>query len=233
MRKKIVVLMVLLALVAGFSLEAQVLTAMTIFNRMAEKYGALGSYTAQVTISTEDPKDPTRMVTMNGKLAWKRRGKLRIDFTHPREQVLLADGAQLLVYLSEYNVILSQKLDSEAANPGGMATPEGLAMIRRGYNIAFKTGAGLVPLGNDPAGEKGYRLALTWKSANQGFREMEMLVSEALYIRRIEGITADNRKVVIQFDGISLNPAIPDLHFTYNTPPGANSYEGFLFGNDN
>lgn len=215
------------------SLSAQSLAAPNLFAQVAERYAALYDYSATIAISTEDSANPGKMVNMSGKMFWKARSRLRIDFTSPRDQVLVSNGEVLQVYLPAYNVTLTQKLDtSSSTNPGGLATKEGLSMMRRGYNIAYKTGPELTPI-DDSRGEMVYRLLLTWKNSSQGFRQLELAITESMYIRRIDGITADQRKVRIEFTGLGLNQGIPDNKFDYTAPPEANQYDSFLFGNNN
>lgn len=219
--------------IAISSPAAQSLAAPNLFAQVAENYAALYDYSANISISTEDSANPGKMVNMAGRMFWKARSRLRIDFTNPKEQVLVSNGEVLQVYLPAYNVTLTQKLDtSSSTNPGGLATKEGLSMMRRGYNIAYKTGPELTPI-DDSRGELVYRLLLTWKNSSQGFRQIELAITEGKYIRRIDGITADQRKVRIEFSNLGLNQGIPDNKFDYTAPPEANQYDSFLFGNNN
>jgi outer membrane lipoprotein-sorting protein len=211
----------------------QIQAARNLFNEVAERYGNLTDYSADISITSDDPQNPGKTITMEGKLSWKRRSRLRIDFSRPSEQVIVSDGLTLQIYMKDYNVTLVQRLNN-TNNPANLATAEGLSMLRRGYNIAYKTSPGLNPIDpKNPNSEKVYQFLLRWRDSAQGFREIDMAVSESKFIRRIEGLTADNRRIVLQFSNLAINQNLPDTIFNYTPPPGSNRYDNFLFGSEN
>jgi len=221
---KIAALIVVIIAIPGIAAAQDIQTALSLFNQVAEKYGQVYDYSANVIIRADNQ-------VMGGHLYWKKKSRLRIDFSQPSQQVLISNGELLQVYIPKYNVTLTQKLDS-TSNTAGLASSEGLTMLRRGYAIAFKSTPNLQPL-DDGAGEQVYKLLLTWKNTNQGFRQIELAVTQSKYIRRIEGVTSDRKNIRIDFANVNMNIGIPDITFDYNTPPESNRYDNFLFGNSN
>lgn len=216
-------LLLVLGLAGTTGLAAQeITTATSFFNAVAERYAGVRDFSADVTMQIDDTK-------MSGKLEYKRPSRLRVDFTQPDKQVIVSDGQVLKVYIPRYDVTLLQQFDSGAGSVG-MASQEGLALLRKGFNIAYKTGPAAVPL-DGSSGEQVTKLLLTWKNTNQGFREIELSVTQGRFIRRITGITADHKKVRIDYTGLQVNQGIPDTRFDYDSPASSNTYDNFLFGN--
>ncbi len=166
---------------------------------------------------------------MSGFIYYKNPNLIRIDFVEPQEQVLVSDGNLLQVYVPDYNVTLTQRLKNQI-NPGGFASGEGLSLLRRNYQIAFKNSPEPQPLDNSGTGEPVYKLFLTWRNTTQGFREIEISVTPELYIRRMSAITADRRQVQFTFKDIRTNQNIPDARFEYDSPASSNNFGNFLYG---
>ena len=200
---------------------------------MAEDYPNISDYTANVSIKIDD-------ASMAGVLYFKKASRLRIDFTVPDKQVIVSDGLFLQVYIPKYGVTLKQQLDPNAGKDqtggAGLATPQGLSLLRKGYGIAYKIGPGTVPIDEGAKGgsaEPVFKLLLNWQNQNQGFRQIELSLTTGKIIRRIEGITADRKKVRIDFTGIKTNTGIPNNKFDYDAPADSNVYNSFLYGTTN
>jgi outer membrane lipoprotein-sorting protein len=144
-------------------------TADNFFDWMAEKYGDVKDYMADISIVTEK-------ATMTGSLFYKIPNKLRIDFTNPAEQTIVVDGEKLVVYIPQYRVIMSQALKKRSsAAVAAMASKQGLQLLKRNYSVAYLEGPTPVPL--DPGSdEKVTRLKLTWRSSEEGFRDRKSVV---------------------------------------------------------
>lgn len=237
--------LLLLVLPAAFLAAQTMKPATTLFNEVADKYASVSDYTANVgmivydsVIKTVDGKTKTENLTMHGNLFFKRASRLFIDFTFPEKQVIVSDGRMLKVYIPKYNVTLQQQLDTSKDQTGGagLATPQGLNLLRKGYKIAYKIGPNTVPLDEGAKGgsaEMVYKLLLNWMDQNQGFRQIELSITPNMWIRRIDGITADRRQVRIDFSGLKVNSGIPDNKFDYDAPADSNVYNNFLFGTTN
>ena len=203
--------------------------ATALFNEVADVYANINDYAASVSIKIDD-------TTMYGTLYFKRASRLRIDFTSPDKQVIVSDGNILQVYIPKYGVTLKQRLDPNAKDQTGgvgLATPQGLSLLRKGYGIAYKVGPNTMPIEDNGGGEQVFKLILKWQNQNQGFRQIELSLTPGKIIRRIEGITADQKKVRIDFSNIRTNIGIPTNKFEYDTPADSNVYDNFLFGTTN
>lgn len=216
-------------LLAGFlfvlplSLSAQdIVTAAQYFNTVSEKYGSVGDYSAKVAILQGK-------TSMEGTLFYKNPNKLRIEFSNPSGQVISSDGKTLTVYLPRYNVAFTQELKKRSeASIAAMASKQGLNLLKSSYSISYVTGPETTPL-DGTSGESVVKLKLTWRSGNQAFRQLEISVSQAGYIRRIVGLTAAQQTIQFDFTSIKTNVGIPDTRFDYDSPPTANMIRNFLF----
>lgn len=221
-----------LAFLSLLSLQAQeIITAPAYFEQVSQNYTNIQDYIADIRMTSGNE-------TMQGTLYYRLPNRLRIDFSSPVEQVLVSNGSILQVYVPRYNVTLVQTLDPlSSRSPGGLATPEGLSLLRQNYSIAFKTGPDPVPLDDSDrpnmSQEPVVKLLLRWRNTNEGFREIELAINADLMIRRITGITLDNRTVEITFNNIRLNQNIPEARFEYESPSSSNNFNNFLFGTEN
>ncbi len=199
-----------------------ILTAEIFFDRISNTYGEVKDYIAQVTITVE--KD-----VMEGTLYYKTPNLLRIDFSAPAEQVLVTDGKKLTIYIPQYRVVMAQTLKRRsAAAIASMASRQGLILLKRNYSIAYLNSPNPVPL-DDKSKEMVTKLRLTWKSSDEGFRELVLSVNADGIIRRIEGVTVGYQKIVFDFKNIRINENIPEGRFRYDPPASANVVENFLF----
>lgn len=231
MQKSLPYLLVfVIAFLAAPALEAQeIKTASTLFNEVSDLYANIYDYLADVSIKIDD-------TTMRGTLAYRKNNKIRIDFAVPEKQVIVSDGEILQVYIPKYDVTLKQRIDSDkpAGGGAGMASPQGLSMLKKGYGIAYKVGPKPVPLDeSNAASEQVYKLVLTWQNQSQGFRSIELSISAGKLIRRIDSVTADKKKIRIDYTNVRLNPGLGSNRFDYDAPASSNVYDNFLFGTTN
>lgn len=215
--------MVALAAVVVHSQE--LLTAPAFFDQVARRYGEIQNYTADITITTED-------TLSRGTVSFLVPNRLRIDFEQPEGQILVSDGQQLQVYIPRFNVVLSQELRARdsGGEPDGamMANPQGLALLRRNYSIAYLEGPAPVPL-EEGSREMVTKLRLNWRTNTEGYRQLVLSITDDLLIRRITGVTANFREVQFDFVNMDINPGIPESRFEYRGPSSANTFYGFLF----
>jgi chaperone LolA len=211
----------LLVIPAGLFAQ-QILTANEFFTNVAANYASIEDYTATVVWSDENS-------TMRGELTYKRPNLIRIDFTDPEDQVLVSNGEVLMVYVPAYNVVLQQELREQVgAAPGGMVTEEGLALMRRNYNIAYLEGPEPVPM-SEGSDLFVTQLRLDRKQATEGFRQLILSVDEEGYIRRIDGTKVDWEEVRMELSDIRINQRISDQLFEEESDPSASVNENFLY----
>ena len=223
-KMKITVFFLLIVLLSGTGLlvAQEILTATDYFDSISEQYGAVNDYQADIIISREDEE-------MIGTLYYKTPNLLRIDFSEPEEQVLAIDGEQLTIYLPQHSVIMQQELKRHSsATVATMASNQGLHLLRRNYSIAYLEGPEPVPLEEDSR-EMVIKLKLVARTANAGFRQLELSVGENGLIRRIIGVTLGYEDLQFDFENLVINRGIPDARFDYESPASANVFDNFLF----
>ena len=167
---------------------------------------------------------------MEATVYFKRPNRLRIDFTKPKEQVILFTGDTLTIYVPSYRMVLNQTIEKgSSAGTANLATPQGLSLLKRSYTIAYETGATPQPL-EEGSSEQVVILALNRRSASETFRNIRLLVSPGTkLIRRIEAWPISGSKITFDFSYYRLNTGIPDSRFLYDIPPNADMMNNFLF----
>jgi outer membrane lipoprotein carrier protein len=215
------------ALAAGGQEAPDILTADQFFGQVAERYVQITDYEGRIAITT--PKG-----SMKGSIAFKAPAFLRIDFIQPPDQVIVFNGEVLTVYIPEFRAILSQSTSDKPSSGGAaLATREGLKMMKRNYSIAYELNPDPVGL-DEGSTEMVVRLALSRKTLAEGFRTLRLSVSpDTKLIRRIEGWTLANERLVFDFTDMKQNQGIPDARFVYDSPASANVYNNFLFKSEN
>ena len=242
--KRFLLIFVFVAVAAPYTFSQDIDTAQDFFAIVAERYSSINDYIAEIRMTTEEE-------TLEGTLYYRRPNLVRINFSQPEDQVLVSDGSTLQVYIPEYDVVLNQQLSSTGQQSvSGLASSDGLKLMRENYSIAYLDSPDPVPLddpeegddqdGEDPddgasdgeqsgADEMVTKLRLTWRSSDEGFRQLTLSIDEDRLIRRISGVTASYDEVQFDFLDIRLNQNIPESRFDYEGPASANTVQDFLF----
>ena len=223
--KKLYIFICLIILPALFSFAQdteRIVTANEFLNFVSAQYGSINDYEAKVAITKGKEK-------MNGIIYYKTPSLLRINFDNPKEQVLVVDKEKLVIYIPKYRVIMQQKLKKKGGVSGaGMASREGLRILKRNYIVSYLESPDFVPLENGST-EMVKKLKFVWRTADEGFRQLIMSVGEDNLIRRMVCVTADYSEMQFDFTDIKTNEGIPDTRFEYDSPASANVFENFLF----
>ena len=229
MKKVVFSAFCLLCIGALMSAQTPILTAGAFFKTVSEKYAQIQDYEADMAVAAGK-------TLMQSRVSFRRPNLLRIDFSNPETQVIVFNGEQLTVYLPGPRAILSQSVESGSRqNAANLATPEGLALMRRYYSIAYESGQEPVALDENTAGsaseEKVVKLLLSRKTLSEGFQTIKLAINPStLLIRRVEAVSAVSREVFkFDFSNYVLNQNIPDTRFLYDAPSSANTYNNFLF----
>ncbi len=202
--------------------QERIVTANEFLNLVSANYGAINDYEAKVAITKGKEK-------MTGIIYYKTPSLLRINFESPKDQVLVVDKEKLVIYIPKYRVIMQQKLKKRGGVSGaGMASKEGLKILRKNYIVSYLESPDYVPLDNGST-EMVKKLKFVWRSADEGFRQLIMSVGENNLIRRMVCVTADYSEMQFDFTDIKTNEGIPDTRFEYDSPASANVFENFLF----
>jgi len=201
-----------------------IITAEQYLEMVSNTYASIRDYEANITIRSGNNE-------MVGSVSHLSPSFMRIDFTRPAEQVIVFNGEVLTIYLPEFRAVLNQSINrrSNPAAGAGMASSQGLSLMRRNYVSSFVTGPNPEPL-DGTSGERVIKLRLTRRSVSEGFREIILSINpDTRLIRRIEGRTIAEGDVRFDFTNIRTNVGIPEARFAYDTPPSANMYNNFLF----
>jgi outer membrane lipoprotein-sorting protein len=203
----------------------EIITAERYLEMVSERYGGIRDYEARIIIHSGTTE-------MFGVLSHLSPSFLRIDFTKPMEQVIAFNGEMLTVYLPEYRATLNQSITPSrrsGVTGAGLASAQGLALLRRNYIPSFVTGPDPVAL-ETGSEEMVVNLRLARRSVSEGFREIILSVDPATrLIRRIAGRTIADTQVRFDFSEIKINQGIPEQRFSYDSPALANNYNNFLF----
>lgn len=201
---------------------ARIVTANEFLNIVSAQYGTIDDYEANVAISKGKEK-------MTGIIYYKTPSLLRINFDNPKEQVLVVDKEKLVIHIPKYRVIMQQKLKKKGGVSGaGMASREGLKILKQNYTVAYLESPDFVPL-DESSEEMVIKLKFVWKTADEGFRQLIMCVGENNLIRRMICVSADYQEMQFDFTDIKTNEGIPETRFEYDSPASANVFENFLF----
>ncbi len=223
-RRAVFLIMLVLSCLSVLSVSGQeILTADKYLALVSETYSGIKDYSAKIMVSTGK-------TDMYGTIIYKHPNLVRIDFTKPEEQVIAYNGETLTVYLPEYRAVLSQTTSTSGGNAGaGLASAQGLGLLRRNYNSAYTIGPDPVPL-DQGASELVIKLTLTRRNVSEGFRELKLSINpDSKLIRRIEGLTLAGDTIIFNFTDIILNQGIGESRFAYDSPASANVYNNFLF----
>jgi outer membrane lipoprotein-sorting protein len=203
----------------------EIVTAEQYLKNVSDRYSLIRDYEALLSIRSGGAQ-------MRGTVSHLAPSFLRIDFSEPAEQVIVFNGDLLTVYLPGYRAVLNQAITPArrpAAGGAGMASAQGLTMLRRNYIPTFVVGPDPVSL-EDGSREMVVKLRLTRRSISEGFRELVLSVdNESQLIRRIEGRTIAEAQLRFDFTNIKINQGIPEQRFIYDSPASANLYNNFLF----
>lgn len=205
------------------TLTAQdILTAVKFFDSISVTYGEIEDYEARISILTGE-------APMEGVLFFKSPNLLRINFSEPEEQVISVNNDILTLHIPDQNVIMQQKLQRHSnASLAVMASKDGLDLLKKGYSVAFLKGPDLVFL-EEGSEEMVRKLKLVWRKTDEGYRQIEMSISEDGMIRRMKGLTVNYETFQFDFTEIRINQSIPLSRFDYDAPPSAYVMNNFLF----
>ena len=220
--RNFVLALFLIIIIASPVLTQDILTASQFFDSISNQYGTIEDYEARISISTSE-------VSMEGVLFYKSPNLLRINFSEPEEQVISVNNNLLTLHIPDQNVVMEQKLQKHTdATLAVMASKEGLELLKRGYSVAFLKSPDFVLL-EEGSEELVRKLNLVWRKTDEGYRQIEMSITEDGMIRRMKGLTVNYETFQFDFTDIRINQSIPLNRFEYEAPPSAYVMNNFLF----
>ncbi len=194
-------------------------TAESFLDDVAARYSTIRDYIANINISQAGS-------TMRGRLSYLSPNRVRIDFSTPARQVLVADGKDLWIYIPSQNIVLQQTMRGSQSG-AALAGSSGIQLLVNNYSVSYLSSPNPTPLSG--SGERVVQLRLTWNSSREHFRELIVAVTNDKLIRRIVGTTARNATLQFDFTDIQINQGVPATRFDYDPPASANLYTDFLF----
>ncbi|MCL2044344.1 MAG: outer-membrane lipoprotein carrier protein LolA [Treponema sp.] len=217
---KTLIFILLLPVFAAIPVDSQqIVTAERYLEMVSEQYSGIRDYEANVIIRSGNNSMP-------GNLSYRSPYFLRIDFTRPANQVIVFNGELLTVYLPEQRVVLSQVI-TPSRRSGTIG--HGLGLLRRNYLPSYVSGPAPVPLESGST-EQVVKLRLTRRNVTEGFRELILSINpNTRMIRRVEGRTAADGSIQMDFTNLRTNQGIPDQRFLYDPPAGVLMQHNFLF----
>lgn len=197
----------------------EIITAGTYLEMVAQRYANMRDYESTINIQSGGS-------TMAGTVSYRVPAFLRIDFTSPRDQVVVFSRNMLTIYLPDYSAVMKQDMSSGRSSGEGL----GLRILRSGYTPSYVSGPAPVPL--EDTGEMVVQLRLTRRSNAESYREIILSIHpDSKIIRRMDGTTVYGGRIIFDFANVKINQGIPEQRFEYDSPPSANVYNNFMFRN--
>jgi outer membrane lipoprotein-sorting protein len=166
--------------------------------------------------------------TLKGTLFFKRPNLLKIEFSSPRGQVISMNGTKLQIYIPSQNVSMEQELGGATADPNASA----FSVLKSIYAFSFPEDIknSYVPLdANNPNSMKVKKLVLKWIRRGQtSIKQMILCVNKENFIVRVEALSDQNQKIVMDMSNIKTNLDLPSSDFEYDSPPSAYVMPNFL-----
>lgn len=206
-------------------------TAKDLLQNLSDKFKkSIKDYEADITWTQDTNKQ-------KGTLYFKNPQKIKIVFSDPVGQVICTNGYELWVYIKYLNIVLHQDLMKKTKkknNEGKMETvvnpilvnPVGLDKFLTGYSIEFIDTKNTVTYKD---GNQVYKLKLIrWRSLKNGFNVVYLTIGSSGLIRKVEGVTAAFRHIILEIDNIKTNTGISDLIFDYEPPAHSSTVDNFI-----
>ncbi|MBI4348805.1 MAG: outer-membrane lipoprotein carrier protein LolA [Elusimicrobia bacterium] len=169
-----------------------------------------GRYVQTVTM------DETGTVqTIEGKIAYLKPDRLRIEHVRPERQLVVSDGKAIWVHrLSSNQVIHSELADWRKADPmiNSLLDFGGYAALGKRYDVAYSSATRLATLTPKEKGAD-YTLRLTLADKTYFPVETELRLAQM--------------SVRTKLEGLEFNPKLPEEDFSFTPPAGADVFRNF------
>ena len=160
---------------------------------------------------TQDVLDQNgkRIQGASGIMEFQRPGKFRWTYQKPYEQLIIGDGSKFWLYDVDLNQVTVKKLDA-ALGSSPAALLSGSNEIERGFDLT----------------EQGSRDGLEWlqatpKGKDGSFEKILMAFDAQSELVTMELNDMFGHKTILRFSDMQRNPKIPEQHFRFTPPKGA------------
>jgi outer membrane lipoprotein-sorting protein len=153
-----------------------------------------------------------------GKISYKKKNKILIEFEEPEEQVIVSNGLYLYIYIPYLKVVVQQSLGEVTESALLTSTSEaGLTKLFDEYAFSFYDTSSMQPFRNTTA----YHLQLDQLRPKVGFQTIDIWVSKNGYILQSNGTSPNGLVVNLSFSNIRINTELPDYIFDFEVPADA------------
>jgi outer membrane lipoprotein carrier protein len=151
-------------------------------------------------------------------LSLRKKGKMRWDYSRPAGKLFISDGKDVFLYTASDNRVEKVPLkDTE-----DMRAPLAFLLGRLDMKKEFRDFG-------TRAGEGGIWLDARAKADRLPYDKVEMLVSDAGAIEKLNVIGRDQSVLCYTFSGETLNPPLKDALFHFDIPVGAQVVDAVSF----
>jgi outer membrane lipoprotein carrier protein len=185
-----------------------------IVEALQKNYDATTDFVADFRQETQ-VKTLNRSLNANGKIFYKRPGKMLWNYENPKGQFVLADGNHLYYFQPEQNQVIKSPLKNAFRGDIPLSFLLGLGNLKKDFNASLKgTEENLYILRLEPKGEAG------------GYSEILLGVNKSTYdIQRVSVRDAAGNVTTLQFSAMRKGVGVKEGLFQFQVPAGADIVE--------
>jgi len=188
------------------------LTVEEVVERLQAVYREVQTFQARFIQSTTN-RSLGQTIEGSGEVAMKKPGKMRWEYQSPEPQLIVSDGKTLWIYNPKDRQAIVQEA-SESFSLVSLSFLAGKGDLSRDFKIRPIEHAGT-------AGLKSHLLELSPKRSEAAFARMILQVDpEDFTIQKVTIFDRYANTTVIAFEGLKLNPPLPDSLFAFTPPKG-------------
>ena len=190
----------------------------TILERMQKRYdqakGLRARFTQKYTRAMMG-----RVTVSTGTLAFKKPGKMRWDYEKPEPRMFLSNGRVLWLFEPEEKQAFKQDLKASQL-PAALAFLMGKGKITDEFEVAFAP-EGKATKDKLPGRPGDIRLALSPKQPQSTYKSILFVVDpKEFLVRESVLVDAQGNTNHFTFDGLEVNPKVPESLFRWSPPAG-------------
>ena len=190
-----------------------------IITTLQEKYEALESLQASFEQKNE-LKSLGRITTSSGRLAWKKPGKLRMEYVKPEKQVLVSDGRMYWLYTARFKQVIVSKTGGSGFGTTPLLFLSGKGNLKKNFHVTVEEVGVARRSGGIWRGGQPHRIRLEPKAAGASFRRMWVEVEpENFRILTLAYIDNIGNKSRLRFSDVKENVRIAGEKFQFVVPP--------------
>ncbi len=213
--RKAAAVAITLLLMSAFSMVSHPLAESVdhVVNRLQSTYERVETVKADF-LQESIPKALGVAQRFEGKVFFKRGGKMRWNYREPPSQTVVSDGKTVWFYMPEDNQVMITPLDQSVQSGISAGLLTGRIDLMKEFNIILLT---------SPREQKEgvYRLELVPKTPLPNVSRIELTVDEeSLHVRETRLIDLFGNVTHITFKEMSFNPPLSESLFTFTVPEG-------------